>query len=219
MKNAKEYMELLQKHPLFDGVDRSVIEYMLGSDECVLCEADDGEVVVSQGDSRRRLGIVVLGKACVHRQSDSHLGEPKYMLVNTLTVGSLLGAANIFVDEPAAVTEIRAKKKCRIVFFPQTLFVAAMRMSFTLSENYMKYLATRIRFLAGRIGSLGGKTVTDKVMNYIVENAENGRLILPQSIGSLAETLSVGRASLYRAFDTLEYENRIARDGRYIKLL
>ena len=35
MKNAKEYMELLQKHPLFDGVDRSVIEYMLGSDECV----------------------------------------------------------------------------------------------------------------------------------------------------------------------------------------
>ena len=131
MKNAKEYMELLQKHPLFDGVDRSVIEYMLGSDECVLCEADDGEVVVSQGDSRRRLGIVALGKACVHRQTDSHLGEPKYMLVNTLTVGSLLGAANIFVDEPAAVTEIRAKKKCRIIFFPQTLFVAAMRMSFT----------------------------------------------------------------------------------------
>ncbi len=57
----------------------------------------------------------------------------------------------------------------------------------------------------------------DKLLSYLSGIYAGGeRVRLPGSMSELAQTLGVGRASLYRAFDVLEEEDILRRDGRTI---
>ncbi|MDD4773595.1 MAG: helix-turn-helix domain-containing protein, partial [Eubacteriales bacterium] len=78
----------------------------------------------------------------------------------------------------------------------------------------------RIRFLNDKIASFTSGTAESRLARYI-ENLreEDGCVILPTGLRQLADSLDISRASLYRAFDTLESLGCIKRDGRKIAIL
>ena len=89
--------------------------------------------------------------------------------------------------------------------------------------NYVRFLSDRIRFLNSKIATFTADSAKSKLMRYLVSQAElqnnpEGNVVLPVSCQKLAESLNIGRASLYRAFEQLENDGLIRRSGKAVAL-
>ena len=97
-----------------------------------------------------------------------------------------------------------------------------MRRDFKLVENYLAFLSQRIRFLNKKIAGFTQSGAEGKLARYLLEvAASQGKdsLLLPTSIQNIAKILNLGRASLYRALDTLSDLGYIVREGKTVRLL
>ncbi len=198
---------------LFAGLDSSDVEKILHSDGVTTETFKPGEIIMSPAASAHRLGILLEGTAQVFKTaSDTQL------LVSLLQPGQLLGAASLFADGGAFVTTIRAKQRCRILFFSESCMRTLLENDFRIVENYIRYLTHRIRFLTARLESIASPTAEDKLYQYLLQNAEGGTVRLAYSLTALASALGIGRASLYRAIDALEDAGKIVRNGKTIYL-
>ena len=85
-----------------------------------------------------------------------------------------------------------------------------------LRENYLRYLTGRIRFLSGRLQSLVQSGAEGKLARYLLANVREGQLTCAAT--DLARRLGLSRASLYRAFQSLEESGLISRHGKTISI-
>ena len=81
--------------------------------------------------------------------------------------------------------------------------------------------AEKIRFLNEKVLSFSSSDNEKKLLLYLeaLPASEGGRREVPLGMSALSARLSMGRASLYRAFDRLEEENMIRREGRAVYIL
>jgi len=214
MEKIKDLQALLRGNVLFAGVDASLIADMLTSRSASIVHFAAGECILHQDDEARRLGVLVRGTAEVYKAAGS-----MRVLMSVLERGSIIGAATLFLPGARSVTEIYAKKAASVLFIPEDTLKALMRKDFRIAENYMAYLTERIHFLTGRIESIACPSVADKLLNYLAQAAEDGKVKLPGSMNDLADALSISRASLYRVMDDLSWAGKIKRDGKIIYLI
>jgi len=88
-----------------------------------------------------------------------------------------------------------------------------------VTENYIRYLTTRIRFLSSRIDSFVCGGTEQRVLLFLSNNAEQGVCALPYGMDKLAKKLGMSRATLYRAIGELVSEGKLKRDGRVFTIL
>ena len=209
--------ELIATCFLFRGTDRAFIKRALADERCRLVETEKGAVIFDVFDYRNSLGFIFAGRIEVTKPSSSRYS------MNTLAKGSLFGSADLYDDNTQVVTVLTAAVNCRIVFFPLGLLETLMREDSTVSFNYIRFLSGRVRFLNEKIDGLVSQNAPASLGNYLALNAEpsGGKLIVRPtgSISALAEQLNISRASLYRAFDTLERGGLIKRNGRKIEIV
>ena len=89
--------------------------------------------------------------------------------------------------------------------------------------NYVRFLSDRIRFLNSKISTFTADSAKSKIMRYLISQAEiqsnpDGNVLLTMSCQKLAEFLNMGRASLYRAFEQLESDGLIRRNGKSVEI-
>ncbi|MDO4567496.1 MAG: Crp/Fnr family transcriptional regulator [Clostridia bacterium] len=162
-----------------------------------------------------RLGIVLKGGGDVYMPA---VGAR--VLMSELGAGSILGAASMLCQGAKAVTTVTARKETTVLFIEEEALLELLRDDFRLTRNYLAYLTQRIHFLTGRIGSIASTNTENKLVSYIVTNAdESGKVLIHGGMSALADTLSVSRASLYRAISALSDQGRIKRSGRIIQIL
>ena len=174
-----------------------------------------GESIYSCHDFQRALGILLQGEAEVSRSAaDGHR-----VVMNRLKAGDSFGAAALFGECPSYVTEIRAAVRCRVQFIPQVEMLQLMQRDFRLAENYIRFLSDRIRFLNGKIAAFTDGQTDDRLRRWLFQHCdEKGEVALPRSMVELAQTLNMGRSSLYRSLDALEDAGLIRREGRRIRV-
>ena len=91
-----------------------------------------------------------------------------------------------------------------------------MRLS-SISEQLGLNASTSVRFLNARIETFTAPSAEARLANYLLSlPATQGEVTLPVSCRALSEMLNVGRASLYRAFDTLEEQGLTVRQGKTV---
>ncbi|HWQ57927.1 MAG TPA: Crp/Fnr family transcriptional regulator [Clostridia bacterium] len=205
-------IELISQTPLFSGLGPEFVSRAALLAEITLFAA--GQTIFAEGESTGGLGVLLSGKAQVYKAA----GESR-VLVSVLEPPAMTGASCLFMRGARAVTEVLAVKACRLALFGEDALRALMRENFALAENYMRYLSGRVRYLTGRIESIGSPGAAEKLMNYLALNARDGALALPMGFKALADALCVSRASLYRVLDALEAEGSLRRDGKTIYLL
>lgn len=201
---------------LFSGVSEGDVLRALSDNACTLSEVEKHEVIFSEKSFQRSLGIVASGALVVTKR----VSEGKKYIMNRIGCGSAFGVAAIFGEHEEYVTEICARERCKVVFFPQELLRSLMQEQFQIAENYICFLSGRIHFLNNKIRGLISVSAEQSVARYILENAagESG-ITIPNSLSALAGMLNIGRASLYRALDMLESEKIISRAGKRIEIL
>jgi len=193
--------------PLFHGVSEERLAQTLSCPEALLTRFSTGEIVYTPHRFQRRLGILLDGQLLVTK------GE---LTVSTLNPGDLFGAAALYSDAPEFATTITARKDSRCLLLEQALVDRLLSEDSGIRENYLRYLTGRIQFLSARLQSLAQPGTEGKLARYLLSNGHDGQLTC--SATDLAHRLGISRASLYRAFETLERSGLIIRQGKTISI-
>ncbi len=210
------YAKLLKETFLFEGLTADEIQALLSMPGITLVRYAAGEEILSAHTGAKGLGVLLRGTAVVEKHASDSDG---YIRMSELKPCALFGMAAMFLggDGHEYPTRILAQKDSAALLIPEDTFREMLMADFRLAENYIRYLTRRIHFLNDRIEELICPSTDQRLFLYITQNAEDGKFTLAMT--TLAQSLSISRASLYRALDKLEAEGRIRRNGRTIEIL
>ena len=212
MNLAKKETEKIFSSPIFKNIDTSHALEIFEKHNCRSCDFCEGEMILSQNEASHKAGIFLSGEATATTTDDT-----KNALLRFFKTGDFFGIANLFTDEDY-VSSIRAKKKCRVFFFTEEAIRELLETDQVFLYNYLGFLSGRICYLNRKIRYLTAGSAERRLALYLSSFKEE-TIELDASISSLSELLDIGRASLYRAFDTLIADGYIEKDGRTIRLL
>lgn len=209
---------LLQKCFLGQGVETEALEALLKAPGVETVRYEKGEVIYDRTHTKRSLGLVLSGEVEVTKTQ----GQAGTVLMNVLGPGQCFGAASMFQEYGFYVTDIRARKRSSVLFLPQEALMQLFGQSRRAMANYLSFLTGRIFYLNRRIDAYTGGSAECRLAMYLLDNQQDGvppKVTLPFGMNKLAELLGIGRASLYRAMETLEKKGIAAREGKCIAIL
>jgi cAMP-binding proteins - catabolite gene activator and regulatory subunit of cAMP-dependent protein kinases len=216
IKKQNKYCLLLAQSFLFNGIEKGVAEAAFQNGECSCMEYEAGEKIYTRSNYKKSLGIVFSGVVKAMKPENENL------IMNTFYSGGIFGVACLFNNSRRYVSEIIAVKKSRVLFLSQQLLHELFENHTRIAENYISYLSDRICFLNSRIDNFTGGTAVCRLATFLLslsaQNEYSLVLELPCTLTQLANTLNIGRASLYRAFDDLSDTGVITREGRKVTI-
>lgn len=207
VSEKEKIASILSESFLFKGIPAILDDDFLESCEIKLFTA--GEVIFSSSSFSRCLMTVMSGKAAVMKNNT---------LLRTAAAGDIFGAASLFGgSEKDYSTTVYAKSKARVLFIPQAAVKTLISSEPQIALNYIEFLSDRVRFLNKKIDSFTSDNGVSRLAKYLLSQ-ENDEFSVKLSYSKLAETLSIGRATLYRALGTLEESGIIVRSDKSITI-
>lgn len=187
---------------LFRGVPAEGLEWALAQSRKET--APRGAVLYTARQFRRCLGVVLSGKVRVTR------GD---LFVDVLEPGDWFGAAALFNQREEYPSTLTAQADCDVLFLSQETVSELMERWPRAGKNYVHYLSERICFLSDRLNSLAAGSAEEKVEQFLRRGANAaGEVCVPAT--AVAQALGLGRASVYRAFESLEERGILTRDHK-----
>ncbi len=169
------------------------------------------EIIYDSRLARRALGLVLSGQVQVLHGR---------VVMNTLQVGDVFGAAALFGSSEEYVSTVRAAHECRVGFLSQETVSHWMAALPTVGENYVRFLSDRIRFLNRRLATLTAGQADGKLWRFLLAKQDaHGTVTVSGGMSELAERLNMSRSSLYRSLDALSADGRIRRQGKTIVII
>ncbi len=207
-------VDFLLHTALFAGCLFETAEYALhspGAKRAVYQKG--GRVFYEQGGA---LGVLLSGKVCVGGRRDRHK-----LVLNEMYPGVVFGFSSLFEGEKHFETDICACRKSEVLWLEEALIEELLGLERRVGRNIIALQAEKIRFLNEKVLSFSSSDNEKKLLLYLeaLPASEEGRREVPLGMSALSARLSMGRASLYRAFDRLEEENMIRREGKAVYIL
>lgn len=210
--NTENLLADLEICPLFRGISPGAFAHAGACSGVTLKSYPAGETVCSPGtDGAPQLCILTAGKASVSTPDSAH-----NVLLRHLGAGDLFGIANLFSGE-RFVSTVKAETACTCLFLPEPAVRMLLDTDQRFRENYIGYLAGRVRFLNRKIGYLTAGSAERRLALYLA-GLGTGNVTLTDPISDLSELLDIGRASLYRAFDRLTADGWLVKNGKHLRL-
>ena len=181
-----------------------------------LVSAKKGEIIMKQHNFSRCLTFIIKGKATVSKIGlDGHR-----TIINRLSDGDVFGMATLFYEEDEFPSEITAESNLRLAVFSKEAVEEAFFSSPEFAKAYVTLLSGKIHFLNKKLSAFSEGEASEKLLRWIM-TAANGEteFYLPFSVSKLASMLGIGRASVYRAFETLSEKGLVLREGKKIVIL
>ncbi|MBO4888866.1 MAG: Crp/Fnr family transcriptional regulator [Firmicutes bacterium] len=210
---TRSQQEIVRKCFLFKGFPEEKLEEIMK--ELSARSFRGGEPIYTPEEYQKSLGIVVEGEVAVMKPGGAQL--------NVIEKGGCFGAAALFDEESEAgsyVTTLIAHKACQVVFLSDVRLMEWFYEYPQMAINYIRFLSGRVRFLNKRIDSYTSPSSEEALMQLLRESADEEGIVLVQGgYAKLARTLSLSRATLYRALGKLEEEGLIQKEGNMIHVL
>ena len=153
-----------------------------------------------------KMGFVVQGQCRVEkiRENGNHIP------LNTLAPYDSFGVLAVFTGRDEFPTRIVAVTAAKIAYINKENLTNLMKESVQFSLNIIDFLSSRISFLCDKIYSFTGDNVEQKLAIYILDlYRKSGSADIKLNKKHAAESLNVGRTSLYRALAELESDDII----------
>ncbi len=205
---------------LFKGVDEEKIQKLLENRVKVI-SFKKGETIFGKENICRVLGIVLSGEVEIYKT----LSDGQKLVLNNIAPPQVFGAASLFCENDTAMSEIAASKKCTVAMLGRDDVEDIFRECFKTSVNYLEFMSDRVCFLNRKIDSFTASTPEERLALFLVDsintnkNSQNSDTVyINGSVSRLAQSLNIGRASLYRAIDALEKEKIIEHTEKAFKI-
>lgn len=213
MKVTKKYLDELCRAKLFVGVSREMLSSLLERQERAIVSYKRGDIIYSPEKYERSIGLILKGSVNVVKPASG-------VIISTLKKGDIFGAITIYAQKDHYVSKLTATTETKVLFVDKSTIGLLMLQDNNIAVNFVSYLSDRIYYLNGRIDSFTGGTAESRLASYLIDSFggyKTLQLKLPYT--KLAVSLDIGRASLYRAFDSFIDAGIIEKDGKYIRLL
>ncbi len=172
---------------------------------------ETGDIILSPDRPKKYVGIMLSGAASVSPVADS-----AGTVLKVICAGDMFGIANLYSENECFPSVITAKKRCRVLLIDGEAFKRLIENDGGALREYLTILSNKIVYLNKKISTFTAGSTEKKLCVFLAENECGGVFSQSISMSSLADMLSVGRASLYRALDALTDEGLIVRDGKTI---
>ena len=214
-RNTDTVIEAIRASALFSEVEESVLRGLIADCGLRCVEYEGGETIYDSAISCRNVSpaVILSGRAEVY-SSD----REREVCLRVLESGSVFGIAGLFSGESDFISTIRCKRTCTVALFEPDAFVSLLENNNTFMLAYVKCLSDRIAFLNRKIRQFTAGSAERKLAFFLEANVQGSELRLTYSISRVAEMLDIGRASLYRAIDTLSDADIIEKDGKLITI-
>lgn len=210
---TNEMLKHLCADEILGCADRKNLTKIFTSENVRTVSYSAGEVIYSPLCEKKQVGIITDGRAFVEPPRSN-----EKVLLRILSPSDMFGVANLYCDSQPFVSIIRAKGSCRVLFIDGDAFCSLLELDSGALRAYLRFLSNKIVFLNKKISTLTAGSTERKLAIFLYENQTDGKFSQQSSMLAIAETLNVGRASLYRALDALEAEGLISRDGKTINI-
>jgi len=204
----------LTQNRIFCGANVETVSKYLCDDALDVVEYMSQEIIISPESDEVKIGFVLDGRIEIAAPQNAHK-----VLLKTAGKGAVFGIANLYAATDEFPTQISAKTDAKILFASTAAFRNMLESDMTLMKNFLSFLSKKITYLNKKIVSYTAGNTEQKLAYFIYENSVDGIFSADISISDIAVMLDMGRASLYRAFDNLESEGIIKRDGRKMYVL
>lgn len=213
MSLSENDINLLLNADIFSCADKATLQTTLTDRDFEKVKYKKGEIIYSGEVFRDCIGLILSGRATV-RKKDSDI------IVSRLSVGDVFGAAALFLSSDYFINEITAEVKTEVLYIGKAAVRQLLQTDPDFSLGFIRYLSERIFFLNKRIVSFTGGSAESRTARYLLAGFGDYRVFeLDRPVSQLAESLDIGRASLYRAFDRLCASGAIERNGKIIRLV
>lgn len=194
----------------------SKLDIDLYKDKIEIETAKKGETLMGKNRFIRCLALIIKGNASV-----SKIGlDGRRTEINRLSEGDVFGMATLFYEEAEYPSEITAETPLRIAVLQKETVEKAFSDSPEFAKAYVTLLSEKIHFLNKKLSAFSEGEASEKLLRWIKNIAgEKTEFFLPCSVSKLAEMLGIGRASVYRAFETLSERGIVSREGKKIVIL
>ncbi len=207
--------ELLSGTFLFSGIDRETLSRLLLENPPLRKNYVKGEMIYSSVSEGRLLGFVLSG-SCEVRRLRSDGG---HLILNTLSPGDSFGILSVFSEDDFP-TSVYASRSCKLLFFTDRQIEAFILASPGISNNIIRFLASRVSFLNSKIATFSGSRVEDRLAAYLIcRSRELDSMSFPFSYSRCGEQINAGRASVYRAVNALCEAGLISVSEKQVNIL
>jgi len=207
---ASVIYETLKNLPIFSPLSEKELSELVSRSETGTYKC--GEEILCDN----RIAVILSGSAAVKKR----VGE-KFIIMRMMECGGISGVASLFSEDEEGVSYLEAARKTEVLFINKTEITDLIKTNGEFAESYIRFLTSRIRFLNLRIKSYtSGRTEAKLAFHLLMlDEDEDGNIDVGVSLIKLAEILDIGRASLYRAFDSLCDKGIISKQGHKITIL
>ena len=166
------------------------------------------------GDGNEPLLMVLLSGRVKIFSAD----QEKNVILRVMEPGEVCGAASLFLEAPSPISRIEAAERSAVLLFNAATVRLLLGKDPEFLNAYLAFLAGRVQFLNRKIRCYTAGSAERRLALWLASE-QQATVRLPDSITALADTLDIGRASLYRSLDKFEAEGLISRRGREITVI
>ncbi len=201
----------LFKNTSSDDLNKIAAQY-----EFQIFEFESDENIYTPDDFSKKVGFVYSGECIVEKQKSDGNSVP----LNLLRKNDSFGIMTVFSSSDKFPTTVKAKKTSRIVFIEAEVIISLIKEYSNIALSVIEFMSNRIEFLNNKIATFSADSVEEKLVLYIlreyeIQNSEKIKLNLSKT----AEILNAGRASIYRAINSLEELNLIKFENKKIYII
>lgn len=208
----------IKRNELFSNIQVEELEALICTIKCFIKEYKKGEVIANEDDKCTTLALILEGKAEIQRL----YSNGKYIVLNRFSEGDVFGEALVFSKEqlyPATVVSVTDSK---ILFIKREDVLELCTSNNKILENFISLLSDKVFILNSKIKSISFKSVKQKVINFILNEAKNQKnnyIVLNYTREEIAAALAIPRPSLSRELMNLRDEGFIDFKGKNITIL
>lgn len=214
--------EFLATTPLFAGASPDEIALMLGCLGAREKTFQADERIFRMGDTITSVGVVMEG--AIRIESVTAWGD--ISVIRAAGPGQLFGEAYAAVPDEPLTIDVIAATDCRILFLEVSKVIAtcphACPHHARTSANLTAAIARRNIELSRRIVHMSAKTIREKVLAYLSDQAElsgSREFDIPLDRAQLAAYLGTDRSALSAELSRMQRDGLIATRRSHFKLL
>ena len=218
----KKYFEILEKCPLFSGIDMKDISVMLGCLGARVESFDKKYTIFAEGKPAKYIGIVLSGSAQVI--SNDYYGNRS--ILQSADPSDLIGEAFACADVNAIPVSVIANEPCEVMFIEckRILHSCSNACGFhaQMIFNLMKDLAKKNIMFHDRIEITSKRSTREKLLAYLMSRARianNASFDIPFDRQELADYLEVDRSGLSAEIGKMKKEGIIDCRKNHFELM
>lgn len=218
----QEYLPILKKCPLFEGISTEELSGLLVCLGAKIINAQKGQTVLQEGDRTDSIGILLSG--CVQLVQSDYYGNRS--IVTQIGPSQLFGEAYAFSPAQTLPVSIVAEEGSRILMLDSRRFTASCSKACSFHNrvitNLLYLVSDKILMLHQKIQVTSQRTTRSKLMTYLNLQAKihgSSAFSIPFDRQTLADYLEVDRSGLSAEISKLRAEGILENERNQFRLL